>query len=147
MSLKDTNTTADKNHAKELVVSTDPAKTCEAKIKDLVDFYAQKDAFLAEIKDMGNSTLYDAKLHADFDGEELNQDWSVATEKSISMQLERNDAARNIIPSSIRCRSSSCELKIPVANTEARNKAMEILSNPDFAHSVGFERYLSLIHI
>jgi hypothetical protein len=90
---------------------------------------------------MGNSSEYDAKLLAEFSSEEINPVWASTTEKKFSDFLVKSDEARNIIPSSIRCRSSSCELKIPVSTTDDRNKAMTVLTNPDLLRTLGFESY------
>lgn len=111
---------------------------CDAQINKLMAFYAEKDKALAEIKDIKSAAQYDAKLHSDFNAENKNEIWSSTTENKILTELNKNDATRDIIVSTIDCRSSTCEIKIPAADIASKNKIMETLSDPNVVRKLGF---------
>lgn len=117
---------------------------CDAQIKGLMNFYAEKDRTLAELSSIKDPAQYDAKLNAEFMAEPRDEKWSGATETKIERALSTRDEMRDFVLSSIQCRSATCELKIPAANLDTKNKIMTALSSPGALSSMGFGEQYSM---
>lgn len=113
--------------------------TCDARIQYLMAFFAEKDKLIAEAKDIKSTSSYDEKLHNDFNSEDKDEKWSSTIESKFLKIFSANESSRDFVVSSISCRSSTCEVKVPVANIEAKNRIMEIVSNPAVAKGLGFD--------
>lgn len=111
---------------------------CDAQIKGLMNFYAEKDRTLAELTSIKDPAQYDAKLNAEFMAEPRDEKWSHATETKIEQALSARDEMRDFVLSSVQCRAATCALKIPAADLDSKNKIMSALSSPGALSSMGF---------
>lgn len=111
---------------------------CDAQIKGLMSFYAEKDRTLAELTSIKDPAQYDAKLNAEFMAEPRDEKWSHATETKIEHELSSRDEMRDFVLSDVQCRAATCSLKIPASDLEAKNKIMAALSTPGALSGMGF---------
>lgn len=117
---------------------------CDAQIKGLMNFYTEKDRTLAELTSVKDPAQYDAKLNAEFMAEPRDEKWSHTTETKIEQALSSREEMHDFVLSGVQCRAATCELKIPAADMDSKNKIMAALSSPGALSSMGFGEQYSL---
>jgi hypothetical protein len=117
---------------------------CDAQLAGLMNFYNEKDRTLADLNSIKDPAQYDAKLSAEFLAEPRDEKWSHVTEAKIQHELSSRDEMRDFVLSNVQCRAATCELKIPAADMDAKNKIMTSLSSPGALAGMGFGNQYSL---
>jgi hypothetical protein len=133
-------TSFQKNISSPSTSNTITPNNCDSQIRKLMAFFAEKDNILEEAKNIQSTSQYDKKNNDAFYAEDINETWAATTENKFLEEITKNETTRNIIISTINCRTSTCAIKIPTSTVEEKNKIMQALSNPSFTNSIGFNK-------
>ena len=111
---------------------------CTADVNNAMSVLNEKDKIVNELKNAKSLHDYDTNLYNQFISEEPNEVWAKNIENKFYNSFNKNPDAQAIVISSLDCRSRTCKIKTPVTDQSAKNRVMEVMSEPSFLKSLGF---------
>lgn len=111
---------------------------CDYLLNQMTQSYFARDQLLSDIQNLKNGREYDDKLHNIFQNEVVDTEWASATEEKILDMARNSEPLQTITISSVACKSTICEVKIPSADPNTRNEAMNALAQSPLTQTLGF---------
>jgi hypothetical protein len=121
--------------AQETAVAPD----CTADMNKAISAVHEAEKIGAELRNAATLHEYDANLYNQFDKEAPDELWRKDIELKFYDALRNHPERQAIVISSLDCRSTTCKVKIPVADQSTKNHFMELLSDPSFSQALGFK--------
>ena len=112
---------------------------CAADVDKAIAAVHEAEKIRTELRNAASLQDYDTSLHNQFAQEEPDELWRKDIELKFYDALRNHPERQAIIISSLDCRSTTCKVKIPVADQSTKNYFMELLSDPSFSQALGFK--------
>jgi hypothetical protein len=113
---------------------------CTADVNSAISAFNEKDKIVNELKNAKSLHDYDTNLYNQFISEEPNEIWAKSVEDKFFNLLNKNHETQAIVISSLDCRAKTCKIKTPVTDQSAKNRVMEVMSEPSFLKALGFNK-------
>lgn len=114
---------------------------CTAEVNNAISAFNEKDKVVNELQNAKSLHDYDTNLYNQFINEEPNEVWANNIESKFYNLLNKNPDTQAIVISSLDCRSRTCKIKAPVTDQSAKNRVVEVMSEPSFLKALGFNNF------